>query len=253
MRDELEQRVTTITDETAELVKTDQGRQTRIRAALKIQKVQRGIFGRQKANARRHLLHDGAATEIERVARGRRSRAHQARRQAAAAKIQRCWRGRAARDGLRQKQQAATVVQSAFRGRKDRKAVAATRMTKHEALLHEGAMTLQRLCRRRFEMAELGARRWRRQQVLAALLVQRRFRYIRQNGNWLAACMVSRKLRASGLVQKWMRSFLCRLHRRKNAQHTARMTLKLLEGLSKSHACPRFPWVLRLPQPSNAR
>eukprot|EP01050_Picozoa_sp_SAG11_P033888 SAG11_NODE_11722_length_742_cov_0.897356_1_plen_135_part_01 len=121
---ELQRRVTTVTDETASLVRLDRERRERTTAACRLQARHRGRSGRKLADARRAELaaaerahEDAAATKIQALVRGEQSRAHQRERDCAARQIQRYWRGRTTRHELQRESAAATVLQAAQRGK----------------------------------------------------------------------------------------------------------------------------------------
>ena len=216
LQEELQARATVVTDETISMVAKDQERRLRKRAATTIQSGWRGCVGRRRAqsrrdelNAARCALENRSAVIIQARFHGRCSRQEMVRRHKAARLIQRRARGRSARALYAQKRQAATSIHAAVRGRRGRREAWIAR----EAY---SAVVLQSLLRRRL-VSPLRT-------MKAALIVQRRYRYLRACGNWAEAVTVRRKERATLEVQAAARAFLVRLRRRALAMETAQLT-----------------------------
>jgi hypothetical protein len=241
LQEELQARATTVTDETVSMVAKDQERRQRKRAATIIQSAWRGFVGRRRVQARRdelaaaqHALESRSATTIQARVRGRRARQEMVQRKKAARRIQSRARGRSARALYAQQRQAATSIQAAFRGRRGRREAWGAREV-------HSAVVLQSLLRRRF-VSPLRT-------VKAALLVQRRYRYLRACGNWAEAITVRHKERALGAMQAGARAFLVRLRRRGVAAETAKLTQRLLDGAGLSRLWPK--WGTRYTRPGS--
>ena len=269
MAEELQQRTLVIDAETESIVAADMLRRKKKRCALALQVGYRGYKGRVRAREQREALErwaeeavrhphidlnppttdwyyryttrkdlklrwdarpsciqqglkHRAATRIQARIRGIQRRVLNVRRQEAALLIQRHQRGKSARDYHNVKKRAATAIQAGWRGHIGRR-----RWYWH--LLDRAAVRLQAVCR----MWQGGTGSWRC--IKSALMVQRRYRYIRANGNWAAAMLVRKKLRCIQVIQRMFRGFLCRLRRKRIALVDNKMVRALLEdaGLSR--------------------
>jgi|EP01043_Picozoa_sp_COSAG02_P003224 ankyrin repeat protein len=269
MAEELSQRTTVIDAETQDIVAADMLRRKKKRCALALQVGYRGYKGRVRAREQREVLEkwaeelvrhphhplDGpmpdfywrhtlrkdlkprwdarpgcirralehrAATRIQAKVRSIQTRQENVRRQDAALMIQRLQRGKSTRNYHGVKKRAATAIQAGWRGHIGRR-----RWFWH--LEYRSATRLQAVCR----MWSGGTGGWRC--IKSALLVQRRYRYIRLNGNWAAAMLVRKKLRCIQVIQRMFRGYLCRIARKRIALEDNKMVRALLEdaGLSR--------------------
>eukprot|EP01048_Picozoa_sp_COSAG05_P016759 COSAG05_NODE_2200_length_3407_cov_25.853109_1_plen_393_part_10 len=243
LQEELQGRTNTVTDETSEMVKKDQERRRRKRAATTIQAYHRGNVGRSTAQARRdelaraqaRLEHHSAARIQARV-RGKKSRAERARKRQAALLIQRRQRGRSARVHYQEQRQAATRIQASFRGQKGRRQAARVKQVKRE---YHAAEVLQSVIRR-CNVAPL-------RELRGALLVQRRYRYLRACGNWDAAVLIRRKEICIPVIQRYARSYILRSVRRHEAMKTNRLVKRLLDSVGLSRLWPKWGHVFSRP------
>ena len=269
MAEELAARTTVIDADTQQIVEADMLRRKKKRCALALQVGYRGYKGRVRAREQREVLEKWAeetvrhphipligptpdfyyrhtlrkdlkprwdarpkcirqalehraATSIQAKVRSIQVRQDNIRRQDAALFIQRRQRGKSARDYHAVKKRAATAIQAGWRGHIGRRRW-------HWHLEHRSASRLQAICR----MWSGGTGSWRC--IKSALMVQRRYRYIRLNGNWAAAMLVRKKLRCSITLQRMFRGYLCRINRKRIALEDNKMVRALLEeaGLSR--------------------
>lgn len=170
----------------------------------------------------REALEHRAAALIQAKVRGIQTRELNIRKQEAALFIQRRQRGKSARDYHGVKKRAATGIQAGWRGHLGRR-----RWYRHK--LDFAVTVLQSVCRK----WQGGLGDWRC--IRSALLVQRRYRYIRLNGNWASAMSIRRRVRLSIVIQRMFRGFRERLRRKAVALETNTMVHKLLDsaGLSR--------------------
>ena len=207
MLEEVENRVTTISEDTAELVRQDRERILRHRSATKIQARHRGRSGRKVAEIKvierdkRILAHQEAnATMIQKRVRGVQARYWALRAQAGAATIQRRWRGKAARSETHAQKGAATLLQNGWRSKTARRDVALRRKKRAELKADNAATVLQVLCRRMIVAAMKEELQHLQKLNRCACMVQRHYR-------WVSNCGGSRNssssMRVRSVVAHW--------------------------------------------------